>query len=66
MSVVSVLELSTGPEARPRLLTLGGRPLGGGGAGEGVAMAPCSDMVVIIVQVGVKLGEERGQRATLT
>lgn len=45
MSAASRLELAMGTEVRPRLVTLGGGPVGAGGGAEGVAVAPTSVMV---------------------
>lgn len=47
-SVDSELELASGAVARPRFVTLGRGPVGAAGAGEGVRVAPLSDMVVIV------------------
>lgn len=48
MSVVSKLELAMGPAERPRLFTLRGRPVGTGGAGDGVGPASSTDMMGLI------------------
>lgn len=63
-SAVSMLELSVGPDDRPLFPTLGGRPAGGGGAAEGIGVAPWSD-ILTIVWCAVRLGEERKQRQEL-
>lgn len=47
MSLVSELALAAGAAVRPRFVTLGGGPVGAGGAGEGAAMVASSDMIVI-------------------
>lgn len=49
-----------GAEERPRLFTLGGRPVGTGGAGDGVGVAPSTDMLRVIF--GAVRQKKSGQR----